>query len=61
MGLNPDDDTPITKLEDFITYRAAPSGGDVTIDLSLGDGDDDKQIVLKNVDINDLEGMIILV
>ena len=61
LGLNPDDDTPITTLEDFITYRASPSGGDVHIDLSLGQGDDDKQIILHNVDYNDLAGLIILV
>ena len=61
LGLNPDDDTPITTIEDFITYRAAPSGGDIHIDLSLGAGADDKQIILMNVDINDLAGMIILV
>ncbi len=61
LGLNPDDDTPITTLEDFITYRASPSGGDVHIDLSLGEGDDDKQIILLNVDYNDLAGLIILV
>lgn len=61
LGLNPDDDTPITTVEDFITYRASPSGGDIHIDLSKGNGDDDKQIILKNVDINDLQGMIILI
>lgn len=61
LGLNPDDDTPITTVEDLITYRAAPSGGDIHIDLSGGLGDDDKQIILKNVDINDLAGMIILI
>jgi Ca2+-binding RTX toxin-like protein len=60
LGLDPDDN-PITTLEDFITYRASPSGGDVNIDLSLGQGDDDKQIILKNVDYNDLAGLIILV
>lgn len=61
LGLNPNDDTPITTVEDFITYRAAPSDNDIHIDLSLGAGDDDKQIILKNVDINDLAGMIIFV
>lgn len=60
LGLDPDDN-PITTLEDFITYRASPSGGDVTIDLSLGEGDQDKQIILKNVEYDDLAGLIILV
>jgi Ca2+-binding RTX toxin-like protein len=60
LGLDPDD-IPITSLEDFIIHRASPSGGDVHIDLSLGNGDDDKQIILKNVDYDDLAGLIILV
>jgi len=60
LGLDPDDN-PITSLADFITYRASPSGGDVNIDLSLGAGDQNKQITLKNVDYNDLAGLIILV
>jgi len=60
LGLDADDN-PITTLEDFISYRASPSGGDVAIDLSLGQGDDDKLIILKNVEYDDLAGLIILV
>jgi len=59
LGFNPDDDTPITTVADFITYRASPSDNDIHIDLSLGNGDDDKQIILHDVDINDLADMIV--